>query len=60
MESKTYWLRFSVQLSDLKSGNVGNSRIHLPKAIQRTDGVNAHVKRGLTYLVLRAIPTASG
>ena len=42
MESKTYWLRISVQLSDSKSGNVGNSRIQLPEAILRTDGVNAH------------------
>ncbi|MBO5628244.1 MAG: hypothetical protein J5965_04110, partial [Aeriscardovia sp.] len=36
------WLRFSVQLSNSKSGNVGNSRILLPKAIQRIDRVNAH------------------
>lgn len=36
------WLRFSVQLSNSKSGNVGNSRIQLPKAIQRIDRVNAH------------------
>ena len=41
MDTRHCWLRFSVQLSDSKSGNVGNSRIRLPKAILRTDGVNA-------------------
>lgn len=46
-----HWLRFGVQLSDSKSGNVVNSKIQLLKTILRTDEVNAHAI-GMSSLIL--------